>query len=458
MLAMEHTFTTVKPTRGQRVWRKFCQAVVWVFYRRCEVDGLERMPAHGPVLLCANHANALADAVIIQAVCARPVHPLARSGLFGNPLLRPVMGLMQAVPVYRRQDAGGDTAQNVDSFRRCYEMFRRGGVLLIFPEGQSHSDPHLRPIKTGAARMVLGAKAENGEAPRLLPVGLNFMHKGKFRGSVLVALGEPIDTDPFPGGQDEEAVRALTREIYQGLDSVTLNVDDGRDLDLLHHIERFFAMRHGKYRRRDLKQRFRALKKLIQAQQELRFRDPQRMEHLRRLLQQFERLCKHWGVRDYHLTVRYRPTLVTRFILRSLAILFIVLPLALWGIINSIVPFLLTRHLARRLARGTDQYDTAKMVLGLFFFLLFWSAQITTAYYLYGGMTALVYALGLPPTAAAALMFRRERTRIWENLRVFFVFVRKRKLRRYLEAKRKEIERELARMVRQVKRKYSTEK
>lgn len=434
----------------QMGWLSFCRGVVSVFYRRCETDGLEYFPKTGPVLICANHANALADAVIIQAVLPRLVHPLARSGLFRNWLLKPIMAIMQAVPVYRRQDKDGDTSANVDSFQRCYDTFKEGEIILIFPEGQSHSDPALRPIKTGAARMVLGAM-ERTVSLTVLPIGLNFSNKGKFRSNVFIKIGAPIDISIHPTNQDEATVRAMTKDIYQAIDSVTISVEEAEDLDFLKQVERFFAMRHGKYRQRDMALRFRALKKLNAAYQNLLVTAPEQLKKLKRKLHQFDRLCQTCRVNSYHITVRYSPGLISRFILRSLFILLLMLPVAIWGIINNFIPFLLTRYLARTFSKGTDQYDTAKMVLGLVLFMLFWAGQIGWMALHFGNAILFLYAVSLPISAGAALYVLRERQHIWNNLRVFFLFVRRRKLKRYLEARRKELERELARLVRLAK-------
>ncbi|GMQ97075.1 MAG: hypothetical protein BMS9Abin15_0767 [Gammaproteobacteria bacterium] len=436
----------------QKAWRQFCRAVVRAYYRNCEIEGMSNLPDQGPVLLCANHANALADAVIIQAAINRTVHPLSRSGLFKNPLLRPILHILQAVPVYRRQDANSNPANNVDSFAKCYELFGNGGLLLIFPEGQSHSDTSLRAIKTGAARLALNAM-EHDATPTVLPIGLNFSQKGSFRSNVLIKLGTAIDLSGFTGGDQEDDVRQLTSDIQAGLDSVTISIEHGDDAELLHRIERFFSMRHGKYRRRSMELRFRALKRLHQSHDELRKHVPEQILKVKRHLQQFERLCRNWGIRDYHLTTNYSPTIITRFIFRSLMILLLVLPLASWGIVNSIVPFLITRHAARWVSQDTDQYDTAKIVMGLFLFPLFWSGQVAWVYFNLDFTLAIYYALSLPPAAAAAVFIRKERQRIWDNLRVFFLFLRKRKLRRYLTNKRNQIERELAQLVR-TSRKY----
>ncbi len=159
-------------------------------------------------------------------------------------------------------------------------------------------------------------------------------------------------------------------------------------------------------------------------------------------------LCRRYGVHDYQLTLRYRPAVVARFLLRSLAFLLLVFPLALYGFLNSILPYLATRHLARAVARGSDQHETAKILVGLSVFALSWSGQTAAVWWWTGTAPAALYAASLPPAAAVALAVRRERERIWENVRAFFLFARRRELRRYLLAKRRELEIELGRLAR----------
>ncbi|MEO1087692.1 MAG: 1-acyl-sn-glycerol-3-phosphate acyltransferase, partial [Acidobacteriota bacterium] len=87
---------------SQRTWRALCVLLSRSFYSRFEVSGLEHLPTSGPVILCANHVNALADAVVVQAAMPRPIHPVARSGLFRSPIFRPILHFIQAVPIARR--------------------------------------------------------------------------------------------------------------------------------------------------------------------------------------------------------------------------------------------------------------------------------------------------------------------------------------------------------------------
>lgn len=435
-----------------RGWRGFCRTMVRIFYRRREAHGIERIPAQKPVLLCANHPNALVDPIIIQAFCPRIIHPLARSGLFDHPLARPFLALLQAVPIYRRDDPGVDSGRNVDSFARCYELLVAGEVLLIFPEGQTHSDSQLRTVKTGAARLALGSIETTGVAPTVLPVGLTFTDKGRFRSSVLLEVGEAIDLTPLPGEQPEDTVHRLTALIEDGLKEVTLNAESLDDIDLSRRLERFFALRRGRYRRGSLKQHFRALKKLIQSQRVLRQREPKRVANLSRRLGQFERLCRHFGVHDYQLTLDYSAAVITGFVLRSLFMLVVVLPLAMWGALNSAVPLIVTRQFVPRLARGSHQYDTARMALALGIFIVVWGLQTAAVFWFIGVLPAIAYFLGLPPTTAAAVFMHREKDRIIENIKGFFLFVRKRRLRDHLLTRRKQLEQELASMTRLLRR------
>ncbi len=420
-----------------------------IFYRRHEVVGLSQLPATGPAILCANHANALVDAVVIQATCPRPIHPLARSGLFRRFGLRTLLDAIQAVPIYRRSSGQGVDVRrsNEESFARCFEYLAAGRVLLIFPEGQSHSDPTLRPLKTGAARLALGQLERTGILPKVFPVGLTFAHKGRFRTSLLVQYGKPVQLEPTPGLAPEEQFRQATAAIERGLLGVTLSVDSWDDLELLRHLQSFFALRRQRQQgERRFTFRFRVLKRLIAVQRSLRQRFPAELQALTQKLQHFKQLCERYGVQDYHLNLRYRPKQIIRFLWRAGLFAVLVFPLALWGLLNSALPYFLTRQAVRLIARGRDQYDSAGMGVGLFLFLLFWSGQTFIVHSRWGLWPALAYAASLPLTGAVALAVHRERLWLSENLRVFFLFLRRRKLRSYLQTKRAELEFELARL------------
>jgi 1-acyl-sn-glycerol-3-phosphate acyltransferase len=442
----------VQLTWFEKVWQAFCRLVVRVFYRRFEVVGSENLPLGQGIILCANHVNALADAVVIQAATTKAIRPLARSGLFGNPLLKPVLGLIGAVPIYRRGDPGVDVSHNRDTFERCYELLAQGETLIIFPEGQSHDTPRLMALKTGAARLALETIQTTGIEPALIPTGLTFPEKGEFRSSVLVQFGKPIDLTRAEQCSDEQRVNELTDCIRQGLEAVTLNAESWEEVNLITRLERFFALRHGKYRHRNLHQRLRAQQRLIDAQRLLRVFEPDRVRALISQLKQFEKICSYCGVKDYQLTIEYRPTLIVLYLLRMLWMALIVFPVVVWGMVNSYIPYKLTKHLSRHFAKGINQSDTTKMVLGLVLFALFWTVQSYLVLHYLGLVWMVGYILTLIVSSTLALMVRGELRRIRENIRVFLLFLRRRELKQYLQQKRQELEQELAHMVRIAKR------
>ncbi|MES9990762.1 MAG: 1-acyl-sn-glycerol-3-phosphate acyltransferase [Candidatus Thiodiazotropha sp.] len=422
--------------------------MVRVFYSRFEVVGSENLPQGQGTILCANHVNALADAVVLQAASQRPIRPLARSGLFDNPLLKPILKLIGAVPIYRRGDPGVDVSNNRDTFKRCYQLLAAGETLIIFPEGQSHDVPRLTELKTGAARLALETIAVTAREPALVPVGLTFPQRGKFRSEVLVEFGSAIDLTFTAEISDEERVMELTERIRRGLEAVTLNAESWEEINMITRVERFFAFRHGKYRQRNLHQRLRAQQRLLDAQRLLRQYEPDRVRALITQLKQFEKLCGYCGVKDYQLNIEYRPTLIFLYLMRVIWMVLIVFPVATWGLLNNYLPYQLTKRLSRYFAKATNQYDTANMVLGLLFFSSFWLLQSYLVFHYFGWTWMLGYLFTLILGTIVILMVHGEIRRIRENIRVFLLFLRRRDLKSYLRQKRQALEKELARMVR----------
>jgi len=144
--------------------RYFFALVLRIFFRRIEISGSEHVPSAGPVLFVLNHPNGLIDPGFLLCLAPRRVSFLAKAPLFRMPVVGWLCRTFQAIPVHRRQDAGSDPAQNRETFEAARRVLAGGGAIAIFPEGTSHNDPQLRPFKTGAARIALGAAAALGRA------------------------------------------------------------------------------------------------------------------------------------------------------------------------------------------------------------------------------------------------------------------------------------------------------
>ncbi|HUF65863.1 MAG TPA: 1-acyl-sn-glycerol-3-phosphate acyltransferase [Gemmatimonadaceae bacterium] len=193
------------------------------------------MPATGPVLLVANHPNSLLDPFLVTVAAQRPVRFLAKAPLFSDPLIGWGVRAVGAIPVYRRMDDPSQTGRNEETFRAVHAAMGRSSAVGIFPEGISHDHPALVPLKTGAARIALGAAAVTGGPFPIVPVGLVFEAKEIFRSAAYVVVGEPVEWDDLAGeGLDNAvAVRELTGRIDEALHDVTVNLERREDSRLI---------------------------------------------------------------------------------------------------------------------------------------------------------------------------------------------------------------------------------
>jgi glycerol-3-phosphate O-acyltransferase/dihydroxyacetone phosphate acyltransferase len=235
-----HTMTArpaPRVTRTYRALKGLCRIVVSVFYRRVDVTGDGAWRAAGrPTIVVANHTNALADPVVILAKL--PGHPrfLAAGSWWKFAPARWLFRLAGVVPVYRRGDGGGVNA-NKAAFAACHEALAEGATLAVFPEGALHHEPSIAPLKTGAARIALGAAADAGVADVVvLPVGIVYEDRGRFRSQSAVQVGTPLPVAPWVERYRTDpraAARALTEAVARGLRAVTVNHESWADLRLV---------------------------------------------------------------------------------------------------------------------------------------------------------------------------------------------------------------------------------
>lgn len=203
-------------------------ALQW-YYSDLAVQGRERVPRNGPLLILANHPNALIDPLLIGTSVPRRVLLTAKATLFEHPALAWLLQAVGVVPLRRAKDEVRDSAlpsvtpqRNAQAFALVTSALREQGAVLVFPEGISHDDPTLAPLKSGAARMVLQAHREGVRGIRLLPMGLIFEEKERPRSRALVRIGDALDLDSWLAGHSAEAPE-LTEELEARLRAVTLN-------------------------------------------------------------------------------------------------------------------------------------------------------------------------------------------------------------------------------------------
>ena len=181
-------------------------ALHW-FYSDIRIVGAERIPVSGPLLIAVNHQNALVDSLIVGWLVPRRISMTAKATLADNPLIAILFRILHVVPLRRVSDEirkrnalPVDRSRNAQAFAEIFNLLERNGALLIFPEGKSHNEVGLEPLKTGLARLALQARDERAiEGLRVLPLGLVFADKGTPGTVVGAHVGTAIEMDSWQG-------------------------------------------------------------------------------------------------------------------------------------------------------------------------------------------------------------------------------------------------------------------
>lgn len=185
--------------------------VTRMFFHKIIITGQPNKAVSG--LWIANHSNGIVDPAILISIAPVFLHPLAKATLWNNLVMRLFLMLTRAIPVVRKQDADEMNQKthgtlppdwmkkiNADAFKTVDRLLIDGDSILIFPEGVSHDNPYLHPLKTGVARMateaVIEANAEHSKYTQkfimIQPIIIDYTEKNEFRSSVYIRYCDPI--------------------------------------------------------------------------------------------------------------------------------------------------------------------------------------------------------------------------------------------------------------------------
>lgn len=417
------------------IFSRLSAAALRSFYR-LRIAG-EPVPASGPVLLLANHPNSLLDPAAVAAVAGRPVRFLAKAPLFSDPQVGWLIRGAGAIPVYRRSDDPALMERNDDTFRAARAALVDGAAVGIFPEGMSHNEPSLAPLKTGAARIALGAAAAVGGPFPVVPVGLSFREKALFRSEALAVIGRPVAWDDlWMQGDEPGAVRELTARIERGLREVTVNLEAWEDAPLIETAEEIYAAEQpldpSPARRVERLGQFGEALRLLRAGERAEWLAI--AEEVRRHADVLERL----RLRPHQLGSP-APSAVARWLARqTLLFALLALPAAI-GLVAYYPPFRLTGWIEGLARPKQDIRATYKLLLGLVLHLAWTFVLAGVVGWLAGPRAGIAALLALPLAGAAAIYLVERWRRARGEAYRFFVRARRGELVEDLRLRQREL-------------------
>jgi glycerol-3-phosphate O-acyltransferase/dihydroxyacetone phosphate acyltransferase len=424
-------YTLVKP---------LVQVSLRVFFRHIEIRHPERLALPGPLLFAGNHPNTLMDPLLVAANRRQPIAFLAKSTFFKNPITRAILESGNSIPIYRRQDVGGPgdgpasteqiTAQNEATFGRCYDYLGRGGTIMIFPEGTSISERRLRPLKTGAARIALGAEARHNFqlGLQVVPIAINYFDPARFRSDVLLNVAPPIAVSQYAAAYALDpvaAAEALTDAIQQALERRLVITRDAAEDELVQQIERTFGDHLNPDDDPDtLYDNFQLSQTLLQALAWFEQHAPARLDDLRGQLYTYLQALRQHGLTDEALDGQRRGTFAGVFNLIFGA------PVWLYGVVNNYLPYILPSMVAQRATKEVEFVAPIMLVVGMITFPLAYALQAAAVQHwlTHDWRLTALYILSLPITGFYALSYWETLAGRLRRLRALSLFRRHRSL------------------------------
>ncbi|KAI7906157.1 uncharacterized protein BX663DRAFT_403877, partial [Cokeromyces recurvatus] len=207
---------------------------LWIYFRKIQIICRTPIPAEGPLLVAANHSNMVLDPIVLIATFphSRPCHFWALDRFFRIPLVGKILEAAGVLPVNTK------THSNAALFKHTLESLDQGAVVALFPEGTSYTAPNHLPFKNGISwasfeylTQIANRNIENeSKSISIIPVGITYTTKNKWRNEVIVEYGDPIiqTFDELEKFQEnpKKTVKYLTDRIAKEVERSTINSPD----------------------------------------------------------------------------------------------------------------------------------------------------------------------------------------------------------------------------------------
>lgn len=364
-----HAETSSPPLSVRRALVATFRSVIRLYFREIERIGTPPPADTKGRVFVSNHQNALIDPVLVLTDTECEISPIAKSTLWDVPGLRWLLDRAGAVPIVRKKDTPNKSAaDNEATFDKIASHLANGGNILIFPEGTSHSEPQLAPLRTGAARMLVAAEDRRGIAQTFQAVALEFDARDDFRSRCLVLWG-PVRKLADVAGTGEERVTAITTQMDSDLRELLVEGATHEERRLIARVAEMLANDAGDASLAGWNTLGRQVES---AGKTLRSLGPDVVQHVQSKVDTYYAELAKYGLGDAQLaTARAAVSKPgSRWLKRAM-----LAPLAVPGFALYAIPYFIPRMVARR--ADPDAVSTIKLGTALVVYPL-WAAGLVT--------------------------------------------------------------------------------
>ena len=345
------------------------------YYKEIKIINRKNLPDSGPCIYIANHPNTLMDAWMIGYASKLPVHFMAKGTLFSSPLKNKILRSLNMIPVNRRGEGTTEGVSNKDSFEACYSILENKKCLLIFPEGTSYLERHLRDLKSGAARIALEAEKRNGASLgiKIVPLGLNYLDADRFRSRVMIHVGQAVSIENYVRDYEQNpgpTAKKLTEVFRIRLEQVLVNSAEKEDELMTEELHEVFSSRYIRQNRTGVTGEFDLLKKIRDKMEETKLTSPWKIAEIREILKELKSSLNQYEIRSDFLDRRFRTKMFFRQLLVSVFLLLIGLPVYVFGLVHNFLQYKMTDLIVPKLTKDVEYYAPLSVLLGLILYPL----------------------------------------------------------------------------------------
>lgn len=201
-------------------------------YRKTEIHGEENIPQDGALIFAPNHCNTLMDALVMLNAYNGSTVFGARADIFNNKFIADIMYFLRILPMVRQRDGLRNVLKNKDTQETIVETLEHNVRFCMFPEGKHRTMHSLQVLGKGVFRAALAANAKFGTQKPIyiIPVGIEYGDYFRYRTTVLVNYGRPINVTEFVKSLDVEnevqMIEPLRKELVERMKELMTYLPD----------------------------------------------------------------------------------------------------------------------------------------------------------------------------------------------------------------------------------------
>lgn len=416
------------------------------YFRSIYIKGKENIPKDKPVIFAANHPSSFMDPILLGVNLNRSLYFLARGDIFKNKMVRKLFDKLHMIPVYKPDLSPDQVHKNEMIFEKCYDYLERNKAVMIFPEGISKTERRLRPIKTGIARIALGAEEKNNFNLdlRIVPIGLNYSNPHYFKSDVFVNIGGPISVSEYQKDflkDPKEGVLKLTDRVKSELEKRIVIIEDEPLEKLIRQIEILYRskLREQNKQQEKATQDFYLSQDIVEAVQYYAKNHPEILQDFEQKISVYLKRLKRLKIRD----TQIRSSETSLPVLLRLLYFTFGFPLFLLGLITNIIPFKIVELIPSKVTIREDFVGAVKMATGMLIFLITYLIEASLVGYFTNFLWAILFILSLYPAGLFTVDYFKKYYQVRGTIKYLRIFMKKGDLIANLKSTRQELVDEL---------------